>query len=179
MKERRGRCNLRPPRGSSFLRPLSARGLSDWPKRLCDKVGRLKKPTEGRTPGNQTSSESASGLDGGREGGREESHFSKIKQEAVTGSLDMTVCCYFRSSWRRRRLGGQTTAMSQPRRTCSALVSPFFVYSLHRRINESAARERVVKACAGLLLPRPQAASRRRTDGSRRTTLVCVLTSRC
>lgn len=69
VKERRGQYNLRAPRGSSFLRLLSARGLSDWPKRLCDKVGRLKKPTEGRTPRNQTSSESASGLEGGREGG--------------------------------------------------------------------------------------------------------------
>lgn len=32
-----------------------------------------------------------------REGGRE-AHFSEIKQEAVTGSLDMTVCRYFTSA---------------------------------------------------------------------------------
>lgn len=49
-------------------------GSSDWPKRLCDNVGRLKKPTEGRTLRNQTSSEAArtaNSLEGAREGLKE------------------------------------------------------------------------------------------------------------
>lgn len=153
VKERRGRRDLRSPRSGSFLRPLSAPGgFSDWPKRLCDKVGRLKKPTEGPDAEQSDERRGCGGHSGrpGKEPGRRRrrdggvaAFFPKLNRKQRRGSLDMSVCRYLQELTATRR---EESAKRQSALCCSPAGG-----GLTSARHASA----FAKACAGLLPPQP------------------------